>query len=220
MLNGWRGARDFGEAPSQLLEHWCWEPRCLQGMSCHYSYLADESRQHWLRKQQEQCELPPKQIPRQMIADLVAARYLNECILTSRQVGLSIFDMQVHNPSSHEELEALDIGAAFQSTLEEYTQYAGPDDGSIMGNGHSTTTHFMWGQEANYYSYVSTRMLAADMWKTCFRDDPMNKAAALRYRHMILDKGGSVDEAKMVADFLGREPNSDAFLENIGVKTT
>jgi Zn-dependent oligopeptidase len=45
----------------------------------------------------------------------------------------------------------------------------------------------------------------------------MSPEAGLRYRKMVLDKGGSVDEAKMVAAFLGREPNSDAYLEDIGV---
>lgn len=55
------------------------------------------------------------------------------------------------------------------------------------------------------------------MWKTCFADNPMSPEAGLRYRQMVLDKGGSVDEARMVAEFLGREPNSDAYLEDIGV---
>lgn len=60
-----------------------------------------------------------------------------------------------------------------------------------------------------------TRILAADIWKTCFSADPMDPKAGLRYRQMVLDKGGSADEASMVAALLGREPNTDAFLEDI-----
>ncbi|KHN98979.1 Peptidase M3A/M3B [Metarhizium album ARSEF 1941] len=45
-----------------------------------------------------------------------------------------------------------------------------------------------------------------------------NPEAGLRYRQVVLDKGGSVDETRMVTAFLGREPNSDAYLGDIGAK--
>lgn len=60
-------------------------------------------------------------------------------------------------------------------------------------------------------------MLAADIWKTCFVKDPLSAQAGLRYRQMVLDKGGSMDEKEMLAAYLGRGPNSDAFLESIGI---
>ncbi len=60
-------------------------------------------------------------------------------------------------------------------------------------------------------------MLAADIWKTCFVKDPLSAQAGLRYRQMVLDKGGSMDEKEMLATYLGREPNLDAFLESIGI---
>ena len=60
-------------------------------------------------------------------------------------------------------------------------------------------------------------MLAADMWKTCFSMDPMSKEAGLRYRNIVLDKGGGADEAGMIRELLGREPNSDAYLADLGV---
>ena len=35
-FHGTAVARDFVEAPSQMLENWCWEPRVLEKMSSHF----------------------------------------------------------------------------------------------------------------------------------------------------------------------------------------
>ncbi|KAG8424482.1 hypothetical protein J3458_001269 [Metarhizium acridum] len=193
-------------------------PQDPEAYELYYSYLSEEYKQQWKRMNPAATKQPEKQIPEDMLSALIAAKNVNSAIWTARQVGLSIFDMKVHNPSSHEELEGLDIAEEYYTSITEATGLQGPEDAATLGNGHSTTAHFMWGQEANYYSYISTRILAADMWHTCFRDDPVNPETGLRYRKMVLDKGGSVDEANMVAAFLGREPNSDAYLEEIGVE--
>ena len=38
-----------------------------------------------------------------------------------------------------------------------------------------------------------------------------------RYRHLVLEKGGSQDEMEMLKEFLGREPSSDAFYRELGL---
>lgn len=45
----------------------------------------------------------------------------------------------------------------------------------------------------------------------------MDAATGRRYRHAVLEKGGSRDEMDSLKDFLGREPNSDAFFEDLGL---
>jgi metallopeptidase MepB len=45
----------------------------------------------------------------------------------------------------------------------------------------------------------------------------MNRTEGLRYRHGVLEKGGSQDEMKTVTDFLGREVSTQAFYKAIGV---
>jgi metallopeptidase MepB len=56
------------------------------------------------------------------------------------------------------------------------------------------------------------------MFYSVFKKDPMNKEEGRRYRHMVLEKGGSQEEMKTLEDFLGRKPNSDAFYQELGLK--
>ncbi|KAG6006985.1 hypothetical protein E4U21_006505 [Claviceps maximensis] len=215
--HGWRGKRDFGEAPSQLLEYWCWLPETLKMLSHHYSYVSEQYRNHWHRMNPQSSEQPQNEIPDDVVTTLVAAKKINVGIKTARQVALSLFDMKIHHPPSHRQLESMDIAKEYYDSLTRMSGLRGPADGSTVGNGHCTTPHYIWGQEANYYSYLSTRILAADIWKRCFARNPMSPRAGLRYRQLVLDKGGSCDELKMVTALLGREPNSAAYLQEMSI---
>jgi metallopeptidase MepB len=55
------------------------------------------------------------------------------------------------------------------------------------------------------------------MFFTIFSKDPMNGEEGRRYRHMVLEKGGSQDEMKTLVDFLGRKPSSEAFYHELGL---
>jgi metallopeptidase MepB len=76
----------------------------------------------------------------------------------------------------------------------------------------------MGGYDAGYYGYLSSQVYSADMFHTVFAQDPMNAKEGRRYRHMVLEKGGSQDEMKTLEDFLGRKPNTDAFYRELGLK--
>ncbi|RAL16577.1 M3 family metallopeptidase [Aspergillus homomorphus CBS 101889] len=224
VFHGHRTVADFIEAPSQLLEAWCWVPDCLRQLSSHYSYASPENHNHWQRKQHsnqspsttEEAHQPPRNLPQATIQNLLAAKKLNQALLTLRQLAFSYFDMHIHHPASHAEIQQLDISATYNRFLEETTGLWGPGGGFDWGHGHVTTLHYVWGQEANYYSYLFTRMLAADIWASHFRDDPMSREAGLVYRRAILEYGGSRDERGLVVAFLGREPALQAYLSELG----
>lgn len=55
------------------------------------------------------------------------------------------------------------------------------------------------------------------MFYSAFKTDPMNGTQGRRYRHTVLERGGSQDEMETLKQFLGREPNSDAFFEDLGL---
>jgi metallopeptidase MepB len=63
----------------------------------------------------------------------------------------------------------------------------------------------------------SSQVYSTDMFYTVFKADPMNRKEGRRYRHSVLEKGGSQDEMKTLVDFLGREPKTDAFYEELGL---
>jgi metallopeptidase MepB len=56
------------------------------------------------------------------------------------------------------------------------------------------------------------------MFHTVFAQDPMNRKEGRRYRHMVLEKGGSQDEMKTLENFLCRKPSSDAFYRELGLE--
>jgi Zn-dependent oligopeptidase len=52
---------------------------------------------------------------------------------------------------------------------------------------------------------------------TVFENPPPGEPPGRRYRRAILEPGGSVDGAELVRRFLGREPNNEAFLRDLGL---
>lgn len=56
------------------------------------------------------------------------------------------------------------------------------------------------------------------MFASRFRAEGLlNPATGLDYRRHVISRGGSVDAAIMLRNFLGREPNEEAFLRAKGL---
>lgn len=64
------------------------------------------------------------------------------------------------------------------------------------------------------------QVFSADMFRTVFSSDPMDPSKGALYREQILRPGGSKDEMDLLKAFLGREPNSEAFLDELLGKAT
>lgn len=71
--------RDFIEAPSQMLENWCWEKEPLKKMSSHY--------------------LDNSEIPDDMLKALIKSKLANVGYRNLRQILLAQYDQRIHtNP--------------------------------------------------------------------------------------------------------------------------
>lgn len=84
-FHGHRAPPDFVEAPSIMLENWCWMEQELKQMSCHYSSLSPEHLAHW-QKQNKTTEVPLPGIPDDLLSSLVQSREFNRGLWFLRQL--------------------------------------------------------------------------------------------------------------------------------------
>lgn len=56
-----------------------------------------------------------------------------------------------------------------------------------------------------------------DMFYSQFAKSPMDAKQGRRYRHLVLERGGSQDEMQTLEDFLGRKPSTEAFYKELGL---
>ncbi|KAB5588390.1 Metallopeptidase MepB [Ceratobasidium theobromae] len=191
-FHGTSVARDFVEAPSQMLENWCWEPEVLKKVSSHFEKkesLSDD-----------------------LIKKLIDSRYVNVGLFYLRQIFFGKFDIRVHTQSTKEPKPEVDYRQLW-STIREETSLV--KSGGNVTSDPATFAHITGGYDAGYYSYAYSLVFAADMYKTVFKEAPLDPARGKLYRDKILKPGASRDEFDSLKDFLGREPNSQAFLEEI-----
>ncbi|KAF2019409.1 thimet oligopeptidase-like protein [Aaosphaeria arxii CBS 175.79] len=220
-FHGTATSRDYVELPSQLLENWCWEPSLIKSLSHHYSHLSTEYENEY-KESSGADKKPAERIPSEMVASIISTKHVNDALFNLRQLHFGIFDMTVHTPASHEELEKLDITTLYNRLRNEISQLDGPEALSetkdwTWGNGQATFGHLIGGYDAGYYGYLSSQVYSTDIFYTVFKNDPMNGKEGRKYRHAVLEKGGSKEEMSILEDFLGRKPNTDAFFKDLGI---
>ncbi|PVU91583.1 hypothetical protein BB561_004325 [Smittium simulii] len=183
---------DFVEAPSQMLENWCWEPKVLQSFSKHY--------------------VTGEPIPESIVKNLIDAKNVNAGIFNLRQIFFGVFDMTVHST----ETEDIDILGIYSSLRKNICKV---DLGDINTWPVATFGHILGGYDAGYYGYLWSQVFSADMFENRFKKDGVsNDCTGLEYRYQILQPGGSRDAKDSLYQFLGRNPDNKAFLKSIGMK--
>ncbi|KAF2098814.1 metallopeptidase MepB [Rhizodiscina lignyota] len=218
-FHGTNTVRDFVEAPSQMLENWCWTPSQLKSLSKHYSYLSPAYLAAYQQEPSGSKSQPTEQIPDELIDNLIRTKHVNDALFNLRQLHFGIFDMTVHEPSSHEDIEKMEISETYNRLRKEISKLDGPEiaDGWGWGHGEATFGHLIGGYDAGYYGYLSSQVYSADMFYSVFKKDPMNGKEGRRYRHTVLERGGSQEEMKTLEDFLGRAPSTEAFYRELGL---
>ncbi|MDX1468076.1 MAG: M3 family metallopeptidase [Acidimicrobiia bacterium] len=179
---------DFVEAPSQIMEHWIWRPEVLQRFAHHHQ--------------------TGEPIPTAMVEALVEARLLNQGMFYLRQMSLGMFDQGVHGPEETKDLEEILRETASVTMLPFHEGTFQPASfGHILSGGY----------DAAYYGYLWSEMFGDDMFSRFEEEGVTNPEVGRDYRNLVIGKGGTVDAIEMLRDFLGREPNNQAFLRKAGI---
>jgi thimet oligopeptidase len=184
--------RDFVEALSQIFENWVWDKDMLRKMAI-----------HWKTKQP---------IPENLLDKLVSSRLANIGTVYQRQVQMASTDIAYYSmsPAAPKDVKAVETWNRI------YKQITGME---VMTGTYfiASFNHLMSGYDAGYYSYLWSEVFAHDMFSRFKKAGLMSSSVGMELRHKILEKGGMQEPMDLLVDFLGRQPNSDAFLRNNGI---
>lgn len=185
--------RDFVELPSQVMEHWVFEPEVLKVYAKHYQ--------------------TGEVIPATLIEKLDKSGKYGQGFATTEYLAASLLDMDFHVlkeiPGNMDvvafETDALSkrgllkqIPARYRTTYFNHT----------MGGGYT----------AGYYSYIWAEVLDSDAYDAFKEtDDIYNQEMAAKFRTHILAPGGIDDAMDMYKNFRGKEPGIEPLLKNRGL---
>jgi len=192
-VSGTSVPRDFVELPSQIMEHWVFEPEVLKVYAKHYQ--------------------TGEVIPSDLVEKLDKAGKFNTGFTTVEFLAAALLDMEYHSLT---EPEDLNIREFEKQVLDKYGLIP-----EIKPRYRSTYFNHIWagGYAAGYYSYYWSEMLDADAYQA-FKEtgDIFNRDVASKFENEILSRGGTRDPVKMYVAFRGKEPGIDALLINRGLK--
>ena len=185
--------RDFVELPSQINEHWAFEPEVLAVYAKHYQ--------------------TGEVIPMELVNKIVESSKYGQGFATVEYVAASLSDMDLHvltevpadlNVMEFESKKLAERGIPSQI----FPRYRMTNFSHTMGGGYT----------AGYYSYMWAEVLDADAFDAFAETgDIFNQEVAAKFRNYILTPGGINDGMVMYKNFRGREPKIDALLRNRGI---
>ena len=185
---------DFVELPSQIMEHWVFEPEVLKVYAKHYQ--------------------TGEVMPQALVDKMTKSGKYGQGFATTEYVAASLLDMDYH---VLKEIPAdLDI-EKFEANMmtgrgllrQIPPRYRTTYFAHTMGGGYT----------AGYYSYMWAEVLDADAYEA-FEEtgDIFNQEVASKFRNYVLAPGGIDDAMEMYKRFRGHEPSIDPLLKNRGLK--
>ncbi|MDR0796003.1 MAG: M3 family metallopeptidase [Tannerella sp.] len=186
--------RDFVELPSQVMEHWAFEPEVLKVYAKHYQTGAD--------------------MPAPLLEKLDKAGKFGQGFATAEYVQASYLDMDYHIlkeiPTHFDILKFEDEAMNKRNALSQIPpRYRSTYFNHTMGGGYT----------AGYYSYMWAEVLDADAFEA-FKEtgNIFDPTTAGKFRDYILTPGCIEDAMDMYVKFRGKKPDTTPLLINRGLK--
>lgn len=178
---------DFAEAPSQMLENWVWKSESLAMLSGHYK--------------------TNEKLPADMLGKMLKLKNVASGYMASRQLFQATMDLDFHTTNQ------MDTTKAWGEKMQVITGVKMPTGVHPASNwGHMADLY-----DVGYYGYMWSRVFAEDMFSIFEKNGIMNSRTGMSYRKQVLEPASSLPASDAVKNFLGREPNQDAFIKSLGL---
>lgn len=186
--------RDFVKLPSQIDEHWAFEPEVLKVYAKHYQ--------------------TGEVMPNELVDKMDKSGKYGQGFATTEYLAASYLDMDYHTLKDIP--EKMDVMQFEKETLGKRgllpqipSRYRTTYFRHTMGGGYT----------AGYYSYIWAEVLDADAYEAYKETgDIFNQEVAGKFRQYILTPGGINDAMDMYVNFRGKEPGIEPLLKNRGLK--
>jgi thimet oligopeptidase len=178
---------DFGEAPSQMLEEWMHSPQVLASFAKHYK--------------------TGEPIPAELVERMNRASAFGRGISVSQQDEYTAISYDLYK-AKPEGIDPDEVTASDERRFTPFTPLPGTHLYAAFGH--------LAGYSSAYYTYLWDKVIAEDFFGQFDHANLLAGPTPMRYRHTVLEPGGSVSANDLVRNFLGREQNMGAFQKWIG----
>ncbi len=185
-------ARDSVELPSQIMEHWAFEPELLAVYAKHYKTGAT--------------------IPAALVEKLEKSRLFNQGFITAEYLAASILDMAWHTAPVPAGVDARQFENEVMGRIglipEIVPRYRSTYFSHIFSGGYS----------AGYYAYIWSEVLDCDAYEAFKEKGIFDRATADSFRKNVLEPFGTGEPMAQYVRFRGAEPKIDGLLRNRGLE--
>jgi thimet oligopeptidase len=172
---------DFVEAPSQMLEELIRSPVVLATFAHHYK--------------------SGQPIPAELVARMNRASAFRRAGGVASQNAYSAISYDVYKTKPDD----VDLDQVTEDDLRRYATFReSPGEHFYASFGHLS------GYSSAYYTYMWDKVIAEDFYAQFDAANPVAGEVPMKYRHLVLEPGGSMSANDLVKAFLGRAQNTAA----------